>query len=156
MADILKKEMLLEKWDYALFDKSSSEFRPKCSEANRGYIAYVEDQLRYELINKKGSFITLADVLRRLGIQMKANQALAGWHFNNFDPRDSMFEIMELKEGAILIHFLRCEKYLLDDIYKGRLPERGRTVLSREEKKYYQNDVEATMDIYESHSKNKN
>lgn len=125
MADILKKEMLLERWDYALFDESSCEFRPKCSEANRGYLVYVEDKLRFELINN-GCFITLMDALHRLGIQMKANQALAGWHFNNFDPRDSMFEVMELADGSILIHFLRCEKYLLDDIYKGRLPERGR------------------------------
>jgi len=154
MADILKKEMLLERWDFALFDKSSSKFRPKCSEANRGYIVYAEDQLRLELVNN-GCFITLADVLRRFDIQMKANQALAGWHFNNFDPRNSMFEIMELKNGAILIHFLGCEKYLLDDIYKGRLPERGHAVLSQEEKRYCQNDVEATMDIYESYSKNK-
>ena len=154
MADILKKEMLLERWDYALFDNSCSEFRPNKKQENLERLRLIEKEF-YTKLMIDGSFITLVDVLNRLGIRFKPNQVLAGWHFNNLDIRRSLFEIMELKNGTILIHFLFCEKYLLDDIYKGRLPERGRNVLSGEAKKFWEDDLKDTTDIYERLFKNK-
>lgn len=120
MADILKKEMLLGKWDYITFNKDNSPYWNNYSDMNYEFLKSMENLLRMKL-NIRG-YALVTDLLDHMGLKVKPNQILAGWSSENVNLGSSLFEVYNCKDGSgILIHFLSCDEFLVDDIYKGKV-----------------------------------
>ena len=120
MADILKKEMLLEKWDYMIFSQDNSPYWNNDSDMNYEYLKCMENYLRSRVTVRGYALVT--DLLIHMGMKIKPNQFLAGWSSEKVDSVSSLFEVYQRKDGSgILIHFINCDEFLVDDIYKGRV-----------------------------------
>ena len=120
MADILKKEMLLEKWDYITFNKDNSPYWNNDSDRNYEFLKNIEN-LSIMKLNIHG-YALVSELLYDMGLRVKPNQILAGWSSEKINMGDSLFEVYQRKDGSgILIHFINCDEFMVDDIYKGRV-----------------------------------